>query len=72
MARNPQVHPDFDSSTFERLVECAGAGVGRVWTGSSHTDLFGRRGHRHAQGVRRAVRTGPGSIVVRASERTPF
>src|SRR5271157_5364273 len=35
-AGSPKAHP--------------GAGVGSVWTGSSHTDLSGRRGHRHAQG----------------------
>src|SRR5208282_1280297 len=50
---------------------CTGAGVRRVWIGPSHTDLFGRRSHRHAQGVRGAVRSGPGSIVLRAPERAP-
>jgi len=33
--------------------ECAGAGVGRVWTGSSQPDRSGCGSHRHAQGVRR-------------------
>src|SRR5579864_5878727 len=62
--RRIEVRPDFDTSTFERLVGHPGAGVSRVWTGPSYTDLSGRRGHRHAQGVRRAVRPGPGSIIV--------
>ncbi len=66
--RRIEVHPDFDSTTFEPG-KSTGAGVGRVWIGSSHPDLSGRRGHRHAQGVRRAVRSSSGSIVVRAPER---
>jgi hypothetical protein len=44
-----EVNPDFDTNTFERLPKCTGAGVGRVWTWFSHTDLSGCRGHRQCE-----------------------
>ena len=46
--RRIEVHPEFDTNTFERLVSA---------------DLSGRRGHRHAQGVRWAVQSRPRSFV---------
>jgi hypothetical protein len=69
--RRIEVHPDFDTNTFERLVSAPGARVSRVWIGSSHTHLSGRWSRRHAQGFRGPVRSGPGPIVVRAAERAP-
>src|SRR5208337_145771 len=54
--RRIEVHPDFDTKYVPAPGECAGAGLNRVWIGSTHTDLSGRRGHRHAQGFRGAVR----------------
>jgi hypothetical protein len=46
-----------------------GAGVSRVWIGPSHTDLSGCGSHRHAQGVRGAVRSRPRADVQPRSNR---
>jgi hypothetical protein len=53
-----EVHPNFDTN-FRTPGRCSGAEISRVWTGSSHTDLSCRRSHRHAQGVRGALRSCP-------------
>jgi hypothetical protein len=34
-----EVHPDFDTNTFERLVSALERVLSRVWIGSSHTHL---------------------------------
>jgi hypothetical protein len=68
--RRFEVRHDFDTGTFERIVSGLEPGVGRVWTGSSHTDPLGCGNHGHAargfEGLYGLVRDRPSCLEAHA------